>query len=432
MSTPREFTHEYVVENTGEQELYTKLLKSGQPYKSLAKHNVHVGARLGFTHSPRTKDGKLRPGLDNPESPGLDLTDESVYYNTSGEATAYWKGYDLPVPTKDIRRLRTDLKSWGYCLIHEGLSAEQLARMQTRTSEQAAGERLAGVASFTDGPHGNQLIHCIFNKDPDRQFAQCMCHEPQGVQAGPVIEQLITESIGADFIGSSFIGIIAHKHGMPQNLHQDQGVMHMGGVQEAPWSMNTMYVLDELSQETGGTLVVPGSHMLISEAGAGNPVPEPFPPAINLCAPAGTVVLFEGRLLHGTGVNRTDKPRRVFVANSLKPQFVQQEMWLLSLNQEVLATASPKLLHRLGFRPTGLGGVEGDWYPGRDGLRAWRQAMDRGEFLRIGVLSLESTEVELSRPYSWRQTPHGKKMGSRQPQAIEAVRRRYIEPGAKL
>jgi ectoine hydroxylase-related dioxygenase (phytanoyl-CoA dioxygenase family) len=58
--------------------------------------------------------------------------------------------------------------------------------------------------------------------------------------------------------------------------------------------------------------------------------------------------MFEGRLLHGTGVNRTDTPRRMFVANSLKPQFRQQEMWALSLHPDVLANASPKLLYRLG------------------------------------------------------------------------------------
>eukprot|EP01043_Picozoa_sp_COSAG02_P093711 COSAG02_NODE_30202_length_555_cov_1.192982_2_plen_112_part_00 len=75
--------------------------------------------------------------------------------------------------------------------------------------------------------------------------------DPGGVQAGPVIEQLITEAIGEGFIGSSFLGIIAYKDCPPQGLHQDQGMMHMGGVQNAPWSMNTMYVLDDFTAENG-------------------------------------------------------------------------------------------------------------------------------------------------------------------------------------
>ena len=154
--------------------------------------------------------------------------------------------------------------------------------------------------------------------------------DPEGVQAGPVIEQLITEAIGEGYIGSSFIGINAYPLCPPQGLHQDQGVIHTGGVQTAPWSMNTMYVLDDFTAANGGTLsasrhstraslfvavllllrtwlagpVVPGSHKLISEVGAGNPV-GPLPPAINAECPAGTVVMFEGRLLHGTGVRNT-------------------------------------------------------------------------------------------------------------------------------
>ena len=53
--------------------------------------------------------------------------------------------------------------------------------------------------------------------------------------------------------------------------------------------------------------------------------------------------MFEGRLLHGTGVNTTETPRRMFVGNSLKANFRQQELWALSLAKDVLAAASPKV-----------------------------------------------------------------------------------------
>jgi hypothetical protein len=57
-------------------------------------------------------------------------------------------------------------------------------------------------------------------------------------------------------------------------------------------------------------------------------------------------------------------------------------------------------MYTAGLRPSGLGGVEGDWSPEKqDGLRPWRQAIDRGEFVRIGVLSPESTEVRSS--HTW-------------------------------
>lgn len=132
-----------------------------------------------------------------------------------------------------------------------------------------------------------------------------------------------------------------------------------------------------------GTLVVPGSHKLISEVGAGNPV-GPLPPAVNAQCPAGTIVMFEGRLLHGTGVNKTDRPRRMYVGNSLKANFRQQEIWTLSLKPELLPQLTEKMVYRMGLHPMGLGGAEGDWAAD---LRYWRSALDDGTYLREYCIS---------------------------------------------
>jgi hypothetical protein len=101
-------------------------------------------------------------------------------------------------------------------------------------------------------------------------------------------------------------------------------------------------------------------------------------------------------------------------------------MWALSLAPDVLAHASPKLLYRVGLRPTGLGGPEGDWSPEpTEGLRPWRQAADAGQFVRVGVLSPESTEEELCGDYTWRHTPYGLRLGANQPEAIQAVKKKF-------
>ena len=104
------------------------------------------------------------------------------------------------------------------------------------------------------------------------------------------------------------------------------------------------------------------------------------------------------------------------------------ELWALSLAPDVLASASPKLLYRTGLRPTGLGGIEGDWSPAPEaGLRAWREVMDRGgKYVRVRALSPESSEEQLVRDYTWRHTPSGLAMSKHQPEAISAVRARYM------
>lgn len=427
-SVPEEFTRQFVKEHSPEEaQLYTGFLNCGEPYRSINQHHFHQGAKFGYTHDPANApvDATI---------PGLDLEDDDLYYNTTGSAAEYWAQFDLPKPCKDIRQLRSDLKEWGYCLIEDALSPDQYQRMKKRLSDQAAGERKAGIASWMGTPPApgdnlprTQFLHTLVNKG--EQFIQCVEHDPAGVQGGPVIEQILYETMGRGFLMSSFIGIIPSQYNMPQGLHQDQGMSPFVDPL-APFTVNTMYIMDDLSAFNGGTLVVPGSHRLLSDIGSGNPVTEPLPPAINLEAPAGTVMMFEGRLLHGTGVNQSDEEQIILVMNSVKAMMRQQELHMLSVAPEILANASSKLLYRLGAQPYGLGGIEGAW---SEYIVNQRLALEKGEYIRIRELSPDSTVEELSRDYGYRYSHMGRTQAKEQPEAIPEVARYHdVEPDWQL
>lgn len=418
---PVEFTAEFIAAaSPREAHLYADFLQSGEPYRSLYRPDFHTAARGGFSHDPSRTPGGL-------PTPGIDLEDEGLYFNTSGAAQAYWKDANLPKPARDIARLRQDLETWGYCLIAEALSADQLARMRRRVEEQAEAERLAGLAVWQgaaprpDEPLPRiQFIHCLINKG--EQFVQCVEHDPRGVQGGPVIEQLLNETMGRDFLMSSFIGIISHPGNNPQGLHMDQGTapFHLA---EAPFTVNTMFILADTSAHNGGTLVVPGSHRLMADIPAGQPVTRPLPPAINLEAPAGTVMIFEGRLLHGTGVNRSNDLRPILVMNSVKPWMRQQEVHLMSTRREVLEAASSKLLYRLGAL-TGYGGVEGAWN-GPEHQVVQRLLMEEGRYLRIGELRPDSPPGDLGADYGWRHGDTARRQAPHQPATLPEIRGRH-------
>lgn len=425
MPGPKEFTQEFIEENSPEEEqLFTSFLKSGEPYRSFGRKDFHTAARSGYFHNPKW--------VPEGPTPGLDLADESVYYNTSGAAQDYWKDVDLPKPTKDITKLRADLREWGYCLIDEALSPEQYQNLRMRLEEQALAERKAGLACWMgtapapgDALPNVQFVHSLINKG--KQFLQCVEHDPEGVQGGPVIEQLLNETLGEGFLMSSFISIIAHQNNMPQALHQDQAIApHQDSV--APFTLNTMYIMDDMTAENGGTLVVPGSHKPISEAGSGKGVSEPLPPAINLVAPGGTVMMFEGRLLHGTGVNRTNKPRMMMVTNSVKSFMRQQELHMLSADVEVLKNASHKLLYRLGAFPTGLGGIEGAW--NSEHLVGQRMALEKGAYKTIPALGPQDSEEKLGADYSYRHSEIGRRQAPHQPDVLASIKERYEDAGA--
>ena len=413
MAIPEEFSREYIDRASADNEphLYEGIVNSKEPYRSLGRRDFHQSAQYGYNHKPADVPA------DSPV-PGLDLDNPQLYYNTEGEAADYWRDKNLPLPSKDINQLRADLADWGYCLIDQALSAEQLQRMRSRVADQAAGERQAGIASWMgteavpgDALTSTQFVHCLINKG--EQFLRCVEHQTEGMQGAHVIERLIRETIGERFLMSSFIAIITNKHNLPQGLHQDQAIAPFQDA-AAPYTCNTMFILDDMGPHNGGTLVVPGSHKLLSAPGTGQPVTTPLPPAINLSAPAGTVMIFEGRLLHGTGVNRSDAARTVLVMNSIKPFMRQQELHLFSANSRILENASDKLLYRLGAMPTGLGGIEGAW--NGDRLVGQRLALEQGRYLPVGELSADSPEQELQQNFGYRHSEVGARQAPHQPE----------------
>ena len=326
------------------------------------------------------------------------------YYDTTIAAKhPYWKDKDLPIPTKDIQRLRADMLNWGYCKIENALSAEQVAIIHQRILEQAEGERLAGIAQKT--PSG-QNINCCVNKG--RCFEALLEQHPDMVQGGPLVEQIVTEALGANWISNSLIASIALKGGVPQALHQDQDIALDA---RSPLTINVMSLFSDVDEVNGGTLIIPGSHRTISDAVRTKKPVGKLPPAINLDAPAGTVVITDGRLLHSTGINHTDTPRVVMLNGMQHPVIRQQENWMLSVSPEVLKRAGPKLLQRMGYQATNAAQTNEGHGFGASGMVDelfgatvdFRFAADNGSYLRVGELGPNSSAEALNAPYTLRE-----------------------------
>ncbi len=326
----------------------------------------------------------------------------SYYDTTTGAKHPDWAGVDLPVATRDIDRLRRDFVEWGYCKVEGAIALDQVAVLHERVLEQAEGERLAGIAQKTQS---GQNVNCCVNKG--RCFEALIEQDPSVVQGGALVEQLVDEALGPGWICTSLIAAIALRGGVPQALHQDQG---LAPESRHPLTVNVLTPLTDIDERTGGTLLIPGSHRVLADAArTGQPVGK-LPPAINVDAEAGTIVIIDGRLLHGTGINHTDAPRIVMLNGMQVGWLRQQENWMLSVRPEVLERASQKLLHRMGFQAATYGQTnEGHGFgaAGRSGEAAgalvdFRLAADRGEYVRVGELGPNSPAEELEAPFTLR------------------------------
>jgi ectoine hydroxylase-related dioxygenase (phytanoyl-CoA dioxygenase family) len=109
--------------------------------------------------------------------------------------------------------------------------------------------------------------------------------------------------------------------GLPFSWHQDSGyvVAYGGPPDHAPY-LTCWCPLDDATLENGTVRVVPASHLrgvLPHEKRAGSndlAVEVDEADSIALEVAAGSVVAFSSRTLHAPGANRTDKPRRVYLA----------------------------------------------------------------------------------------------------------------------
>jgi ectoine hydroxylase-related dioxygenase (phytanoyl-CoA dioxygenase family) len=253
----------------------------------------------------------------------------------------------LPRPTTDAEQAKADLAAFGCCLLADALAPAQLAATRSRLIEVAAKERADGTALLEhDG--ANQRVWQLLNRGPE--FVELACNPlvldimnsllgrpPWGMDAlDDGLPQILLSNIAANIAGPG---------GLPMALHADQVHIPLHCWGEAPLMANVLWMLDDFTETNGATRVVPGSHTRHALPG-----PDAEDEAVPVEGPAGTALVFEGRLWHGTGGNTTsDVQRRGILAYYCSPWMRQQENSVRSVDPKVLATASPTLRRLMGF-----------------------------------------------------------------------------------
>jgi Phytanoyl-CoA dioxygenase (PhyH) len=141
------------------------------------------------------------------------------------------------------------------------------------------------------------------------------------------LQSAIRRYFGSPFILNSFGGVINPpvsdsspvplRQAYVGHIHRDVRVF----TGDFPLMLNMLVMLDDFTPDNGATWVLPGSHRASEK-------PEEaffFEHAEQLCAPAGSVVLFNSNLWHAAGKNDTHLPRRALTLTwskpLMKPQF---------------------------------------------------------------------------------------------------------------
>jgi ectoine hydroxylase-related dioxygenase (phytanoyl-CoA dioxygenase family) len=254
----------------------------------------------------------------------------------------------VPAPTRNLQQGLANIAEYGLTIVPEVLGGDVLKRTREALYRAAASDRARGREQKfgLDYAHDdtNQRVWNVLSRDPlfeDLAFHRVAVDYVKAVLGWPAL----LGNISANITGPG---------GGEMVLHADQ-IFVPEPWPSAPQGLNVAWCLDDFTEANGATRFVLGSHKLNRA-----PRPDEDPPTAPMQAPAGSVVVFESRVWHKTGDNRTAGETRAGVFGwYTRPIYRTQENWFLSLRPEIRQFAGDEQLVLLGYRTVGLGLVNG-------------------------------------------------------------------------
>ena len=210
----------------------------------------------------------------------------------------------LPKPSADESQLEADFVRWGYCLVADAMSPQQVQAQVDRLTEQAEAERQLNVAITTGAGGTAQLVNNLVLKGA--VFRAAVEFKESAAQRGPLVDRLLTKIMGERFGLGCAHGSIVHTGGGLQELHIDQGGVPMP-YPPYPFGSLIIWCYTEFSLAAGATYVVPGSHRSASGATAFHDgadlvaLVDGEPGLVAVQAPPGTCIITDTRVLHCGG-----------------------------------------------------------------------------------------------------------------------------------
>lgn len=240
-------------------------------------------------------------------------------------------------PTPDIARAREDLDTYGVAIVRDVLTPQKVAEVKRRLYEAIPVSEAdeVGTRGFTFDPDDRNIrVWHLLNLDP--VFVELTRH--------PVALDFVRHLLGPDFMVSNCSANITEPGNKRMEMHADQGYV-LPPWPDRPLACVVAWLLDDMTEENGGTRYVPGSH----RHGI-NPAPHQSYETVGVEAPAGSIAVMDGRLWHQTGANTTRDARRAAVLPYYTLRWLRPQVnWNAALWPETVAQLDEEFLHMLGF-----------------------------------------------------------------------------------
>jgi ectoine hydroxylase-related dioxygenase (phytanoyl-CoA dioxygenase family) len=197
----------------------------------------------------------------------------------------------------DKDRIIEEIRILGYSVVPNVLAEEELRIIRDKLdqiheiqlTELAGGEALAEI-------NEKDLIRLVLAYDD--YFV--------GMATNPVVLDIVGGLLGDYYVISQQNGIMNRPDRQNYQASWHRDLSHQHFVTSRPLAVSALFCIDDFSEETGGTHVLPVSHKIESFPS------REFSEQNQRCvsAKAGSILIFDSMLYHRAGHNRSDRIRR--------------------------------------------------------------------------------------------------------------------------
>ena len=155
---------------------------------------------------------------------------------------------------------------------------------------------------------------------------------------------LVDALLPNNYLLSAALSILVHPGETPQPFHYDDAAEHLGINKPRPrFGVSTIWAFDDFTASNGATEVIPGSHRWPEER-LGNECE-----AVKVIMPAGSVLVFDGALIHRGGANNSAADRLAITPQYCSPGLWQIENMVLAVPPNIAGQYSAKIQNMLGY-----------------------------------------------------------------------------------
>lgn len=250
----------------------------------------------------------------------------------------------MGLATSAAARRITEIENDGYTIIEGVMSPDLMQRIRDELAPYCQGEH-PGRNNF-EGTR-TERVYALLAKAP--AVAELIEH--------PTTLELIDQLLPKNYLLSAALSILLHPGETPQPFHYDDGIAGLPVYKPRPrFGVSSIWALDDFTETNGATEVIPGSHRW----------PEDREPdeaeIIKVLMPAGSVVVFDGALIHRGGANTSGEDRLAITPQYCNPGLRQIENMVLAVPPEIAGRYSERIQNMLGYNiiePSFMGYVDG-------------------------------------------------------------------------